>query len=275
MRRMAPLLRAWRITFVVSALLALIAGLMLFAGATETDRFFSWTIAPPQTASYLGATYWAVVILFLAASRAPSWGPMRLAAWAEASAALLLLVTTLLHTEKFHDDLLGYFWIAAYALAAPFLLTLLAITESRARSAAAEHGAAAALPPGLKALLALQALVFGLAGVALFALPDAVGDIWAWELTPLTARAIASFAIGFAVAGAVAVHDARLASLRAAAWAYLALGLLEILGAALHGSDFRSGAGLAAFLAFWLSVSLVGAWGLQAGRSARSARSVS
>jgi hypothetical protein len=33
----------------------LLAGLQLFVFATETDRFFAWTIASPLTAAFLGA----------------------------------------------------------------------------------------------------------------------------------------------------------------------------------------------------------------------------
>jgi hypothetical protein len=50
--------------FGVSAVLAAVAGFQLFVGATETDRFFSWTIDPPLTAAFLGAAYWAAMVLF-------------------------------------------------------------------------------------------------------------------------------------------------------------------------------------------------------------------
>ena len=43
----------------VFAGLALIAGVLLFAGADDTDEWFSWTIQPPLTAATLGAFYWA------------------------------------------------------------------------------------------------------------------------------------------------------------------------------------------------------------------------
>jgi hypothetical protein len=254
-------LGAWRWIFGASALLALIAGLMLFAGATETDRFFSWTIEPAQTAAFLGATYWAVVILFAWASARRTWSEIRMAALAEATAAVLLLAATLLHLDQFHDDLLGYFWIAVYALAAPAL----AVLVLAARGASTEHRTRqrpVALPRGLQALLAAQALVFAAYGVSLFLFPGSADAAWPWPLTPLTGRAVGAFLCGFAVAAALALRDPAPQRLRAAAWTYLALGALELLGAALHGSDFSSDAALAAFMAFCASLVAAGAWGL-------------
>ena len=49
--------------FVIAAILAAIAGGLLFIGADDTDRFFSWTIDPPLTAAFLGAAYWAALVL--------------------------------------------------------------------------------------------------------------------------------------------------------------------------------------------------------------------
>jgi hypothetical protein len=121
---------AWRLVFRASALLALIAGLLLFAGATRTDDYFSWTIEPPQTAAFLGATYWAAAVLFAWASAQHGWHTVRIAALPELAVAIPLLVATLLHLDKFHRDLFGYFWVAAYAVAAPVLIYLIAAARA-------------------------------------------------------------------------------------------------------------------------------------------------
>jgi hypothetical protein len=267
---------AWRWTFRLSALLALIAGLMLFAGASDTESWFAWTIEPSQTAAFLGATYWAVVVLFAWSAGRGSWDEVRLAALAETLAAVLLLAATVLHLDKFHEDLFGYFWIAVYAGAAPALVALLLLARGGPRShqLGAERGAG--LPRGLRLLLALQALVFAAYGFALFLFPESADASWPWPLTPLTARAIAAFLLGFAVAAAVVVHEGAAERLRGAAWTYVALAALEILAAVIHTDDFDSGAGLAAFLVFWVTIAAAGVWGLvYSGRSSRSAFSVS
>ncbi len=56
-----------KLIFWVFAGLALIAGGLLFFGATHTDKWWAWTIAPPLTATTLGAFYWAAFVLILSA----------------------------------------------------------------------------------------------------------------------------------------------------------------------------------------------------------------
>jgi hypothetical protein len=64
--------------------------------------------------------------------------------------------------------------------------------------------------------------------------------------------------------------------MRGAAWTYVALGTLEILGAVLHSGDFTSGAAQAAFIACFATVAAAGAWGvIYAARSSASAFSAS
>src|SRR5918992_1480040 len=155
-----PNAAAWRLAFRVSALLALIAGLLLFAGATRTEDNFSWTIDPPQTAAFLGAAYWAAAVLFTWAATQRSWQSLRIAVFPELAVAVVLLVATYMHLDKFHDDLFGYFWVSVYA-------------------------------------------VFG---VGLFVPPSGLDGAGPWALPPLTARAIAAFLLGFAIAAAIALR---------------------------------------------------------------------
>jgi len=65
--------------YAVAAGLAAIAGFLLFPLAGETDRFFSWTIEPPVTAAFLGAAYWAALVLLAWAARQRTWALARTA----------------------------------------------------------------------------------------------------------------------------------------------------------------------------------------------------
>jgi hypothetical protein len=258
---------AWRTTFRISAGLAAVAGLMLFAGASETDRFFSWTIDPPMTAAFLGATYWAVVLLFASASRLTTWPAARIAAWPEATAACLLLVATLLHLDKFHDDLFGYFWVGVYALGGPLLLLMVGLSERLAGRAQPSSGPR--LPIGLRVLLAGHAIAFLAYGTLLFARPE--DTAWAWALTPLTGRAVASFLLGFGVAAALAARQNRLRDLGGAAQTYCVLGGLELIAALIHSGDFEGDLGLPLFAGFFATVLAAGLWGLALLRRERAA----
>lgn len=262
---------AWRLAFRVSALLALIAGLMLFAGATRTDDFFSWTIEPPQTAAFLGAAYWSAAVLFIWAAAQRSWERLRIAVYPELTVAVLLLLATYMHLDKFHNDLFGYFWVAAYAIAPAVLIYLLAMTRSAESSGGGEPRLP--MPVWLRAALTLQAAAFAAYGAGLFVSPSGFDGAWPWALTPLTARAIASFLLGFALAAVIAVRGNCLRRFRGAALTYAALGALELLGAALHSSDFRDGASLPLFAAFFATVLAVGVAASLLGRGAQASSS--
>src|SRR5437588_4726686 len=160
---------AWRLAFRVSTLLALIAGLLLFAGATRTEDYFSWTIAPAQTAAFLGAAYWAAAVLFAWASVQRNWEQIRIAVFAELTVAVLLLIATYLHFDKFHSDLFGNFWFAAYSIAAPVLIYLLA--ASRAGGGEAPGPPRLPMPAWLRLLLGLQAAALWVYGVGLYLVP--------------------------------------------------------------------------------------------------------
>ena len=119
---MRPVTPRLRLILDVFAGLALIAGGLLFFGATRTDAWWSWTIAPPLTAATLGAFYWAAFVLILMAARSRSWAQARPAVYPVAVIALLLLVITLVHIDKFDlNSLFGVFWVVAYAVV-PVLL---------------------------------------------------------------------------------------------------------------------------------------------------------
>jgi peptidoglycan/LPS O-acetylase OafA/YrhL len=264
---------AWRLAFRVSAILALIAGLLLFAGATRTEDYFSWTIAPAQTAAFLGAAYWAAAVLFLWASTQRSWERIRIAAFPELTVAVLLLIATQLHLDKFHDDLFGYFWVAAYAVAPPVLIYLVAMT--RTGDAAADREPRLPMPALLRLALLAQAATFTVYGAGLFITPSGFDGAWPWALTPLTARAIAAFLIGFALAAAIALRGNCLHRFRGAALTYAVLGALELLAAAIHSSDFSGGAALPLFVAFFATVLAVGVAGAALRRADQASSSPS
>ena len=58
-----PLTGELKLLLWLFAALALSAGFLLFVLADQTDETFSWTIKPPLTAAFLGASYWAAFVL--------------------------------------------------------------------------------------------------------------------------------------------------------------------------------------------------------------------
>ncbi len=251
--------RGLRWFFGVSAVLAAIAGAELFAGASDTDRFFSWTIDPPLTAAFMGAAYWAAMVLLAWAARQRSWARARTALPAVFTIAVLLLVATVIHLDRFHHDLFGRFWEAVYVIVVPLLVYLV---WSQVRQAGPVRRGDRPLAGWLRAVLCFQALVMLALGAALFVAPVGASSLWLWDLTPLTGRAVGAFLVGFGAAAAFAAADNDLGRLHGAALAYATLGALELVAAALHGGDFTSpAAGVAAYVVFCASVLALGLYG--------------
>jgi hypothetical protein len=65
----------------IAGILVLIAGYQLFVLTSQTDRYFAWTINPPLTAAFLGASYWASFVLVFLASQERYWANARAASF--------------------------------------------------------------------------------------------------------------------------------------------------------------------------------------------------
>jgi hypothetical protein len=235
----------------VAAGLAAVAGFLLFPLASETEDYFSWTIEPPLSAAFMGAAYWAALVLFAWAAGQRSWATARTAMPAVVTIAALLLATTLIHLDKFDfDSIFGWFWLVVYSVVTPLLAWALV---RQLRAAEAVERGRDPLPAAVRVVLAVDVLVLAGFGLALFAAPADTASAWLWELTPLTARAIASFLIGFAVAAAFALWEDDVTRLRGPAMAFATLAALELLALAVYGDDLTATtAGAAAYVAFWL-----------------------
>ena len=244
----------------VFAGLALTAGALLFFGATRTDAWWSWTIQPPLTAATLGAFYWAAFVLILSAARSRTWARARPAVYPVAVIAVLLLVITLIHIDRFDlDSLFGVFWVVAYSVV-PVLLAWALYEQG---GAGWEESRGAARLPGL-----LRRVLIVEAAVLLLIAPGAADDVWPWALSPLTSRAIGSFLLGIGLAALIAARDDDPISFRGAAGAYTVLGVLQLLALNLHIPDLGDRpAATTLYAVFWVVVVLTGVYGLRAARA--------
>lgn len=261
---MTPTLRTILLGF---AGLALIAGLLLFAGADETDSWFSWTIEPPLTAASLGAFYWAAFALLLAAANSPNWAGARPIAYPVLVIATVLLVVTLVHLDRFHlDSLFGIFWVCAYIVAPP-LLAYGIVRQREARDSGRD--AARPLPAPLRAAIVGEGAVMLAAGVVMLAAPETAADLWPWALTPLTSRALGAFVLGVALVAAFVARENRLVLFGGTAIAYAALGALQLLAVALHESDLGDDdTATHLYLGFLAAILATGLYGSIAARAA-------
>ncbi|MCC6626788.1 MAG: hypothetical protein IT340_05215 [Chloroflexi bacterium] len=226
-----PLTRAWLLAAIA---LDVVAGVQLFVLAEATATFFAWTIAPPVTAAFLGANYWAGSILIFLASRERSWARARIALYGVLAFTALMLAATLLHLDRFHLGgerpvsavVAGWSWLVVYVVA---LVWQLAIAVAQQRDRRPDPPRQTPLPTWVRLLLAGQCALLVVVGLLLFAAPAVAAPLWPWTLTPLTARAVGSWLVGIGIVSGQIVWENDIYRTRAGLVSSVALGLLQLV----------------------------------------------
>jgi hypothetical protein len=197
----------------VASALVFIVGIQLFIFSEQTDQFFAWTIANPLTAAFLGAAYWSSCILEFLSARETFWTNARIAVPAVLLFTALTFVVTMIHIDKFHlgaqfafiTQALTVVWILVYLLVPLIMGTLLFLqVRTHGNDVPRQHP----LPTWLKRVTAVYAIILFPIGVLLLITPESIIGTWAWELTPLTGRAIGAWMIGLGTAVAHIVIEA-------------------------------------------------------------------
>jgi len=197
----------------VAAGLVLVQGSILLAQHNDTARYFSWTIAVPMTAAFLGAGYLSAAVLEAGAARQGSWQRARIAVPGVLAFTTLTLVVTLVHLSKFHlgaasvlTRTLTWGWLAIYVGVPPALAYL---WWRQARAVPGTAPAGPRLPPVVRAALGLQGAVMLALGAALLAVPVQAARLWPWPLTALTGRAVGAWLVGLGIITAQSWHADR------------------------------------------------------------------
>jgi hypothetical protein len=244
--------------YVLTAL-TFFAGTQLFVLSDHTDQFFSWTIANPMSAAFIGAGFWGAAVVVFWCARQRTWARGRVVVPTVAVVATMLMVGTLQNLEAFHG-LLGLAWIEVYSIFPPILA---AVTIMQLAVPGSDPHSGARLPAALRLTLALQAVVAIVAGALLFASsPSLAEDLWAWPLTDLTSKAVGTWLVGTGLTCAVvALLDDR-AALPGWALAQLTLGAAVLFGLARFEGHVEFDDPVAyAIVAYFASTLLSGAYG--------------
>jgi hypothetical protein len=271
LRLLNPGLR--RMLFVASWLVFL-AGIQTFVLTEQTDRYFAWTAAPPLTAAFLGAAYWASSLLEFLAARQRFWVQARPSVPAVLLFTLLTLALTLLNLGSLHLGPayppltvgLTWAWIVVYAAAPVAFAVLLTRQLSRPGN---DPARLAPFSGWLRGIIVGQGVIFLLSGLALLVAAPATLAFWPWPLTAFTGRAIGAWLVALGVIAAQTVWDADYVRARVVMASTVAFGMLELLALARYSSEIDWRHPIAwAYLAFLVSVLLVGLYGWRKCQSA-------
>ncbi|HRF99289.1 MAG TPA: hypothetical protein PLZ51_28950, partial [Aggregatilineales bacterium] len=209
----------------------LIMGIILYFLSDDTATYFAWTIDVPLTAAFLGAGYLASFLLEFMAARQFIWARGRIAVPAVLLFTSLTFIITLIHLDKFHTNsnnpltlIVTWAWILVYAFV-PLIMGVILIQQLRTQGVnPASH---AMLPLWFRLILGIQGAIMVILGLGFLFMPQTFAPLWAWELTPLTGRAIGAWLVGLGVAAIQSVIENDWLRLRPAMIAYMLYGFLQ------------------------------------------------
>jgi hypothetical protein len=245
--RIYPLTRI--VAAIVVPFLALAFIILYFFPELSGSRF-AWSIQPNMTAMFMGAGYIGGSWLFANAVFGRRWHRVAPGFAPVTAFTVAMLLTTVLHWDRFDLGHLPFIlWLGLYVVT-PFLVPLVWLTNRRADSGAPEVGdmqTPVAARWGLR-LLGLVILVFAVVG---FLQPAWLISVWAWKLTPLTARIMSGWFVLLGVGGLVIGQETRWSSWRVGLQAIGLWQLLVVIAALMNPADFDGG------LLNWYLVSVI------------------
>jgi hypothetical protein len=220
-----PVHRITRWGLITVAILVFFVGIPLFILSTETERLFAWTIKSPLTAAFLGAGYWSAFTPAVLALYQPAWAWVRVTFPGAFVFSTFTAIATFLHLDKFHlQSPASWIWIAVYVVVPPALLV---IGIRQARAAGEDPPRELKLPFWSRLILGLQAALTLPLGLDLYWLSPTALSFWPWNLTPLTARVIASALLTIGVTSITMIRENDFKRVRLAAIAYTVYGALQ------------------------------------------------
>jgi hypothetical protein len=259
--------RGMNILLFIAAGLVFAAGFQLFILTEATDKYFSWTITPFLTAAFLGASYWASCVIELLATRERYWVNARMAVSAVLIFTTLTLIATLIHIDKFHfgdkfepyTQFATWAWLAVYAIV-PVVMTILLIQQLRAPGT--DNAPKIIMPGWFQLLVGAQALVMVGVGLLFFVSPENFRSLWAWTLTPLTARAVGAWLLGLGVAAAQVALENDFRRSRVVLISCIAFGIFQVIALGRYIGTVNFGdARLWVYLVMLASITFSGVYG--------------
>jgi hypothetical protein len=230
-----------RVAAVVVVAVLVPALIILWGLPARTDELWAWTIGAPLTPIFMGAGYGAGAWFFVRVTRSARWHEVSVGVVSAAIFALLMLVTTLLHFDKFnqgtaHDGLPDppllattafYGWTIVYILS-PWIVGWLWWRNQRRDPRVPEDGEAL-VPAVVRQVARIVAIGALAAALVVLVSPSIAVDNWGWTLTPLTARVLACFTAQVGVGFLLLSRDPRWSSWRVLVQTFLiAVGLLLV-----------------------------------------------
>jgi hypothetical protein len=233
--RLRPFAR-WLAAVIVPFLV--VASILLYGFPTRTETLFAWTIQPPITAMFLACAYIGGIWYFVRVAAETRTHRVQRGLPAVMVFATLAGLATLLHLDKFHAGTFIFItWLVLY-LTTPFLATA-AWLLGRRESSIVPDTIDYLIPRVLRIVLITLGAIALVAGLGLFVFAESLTTLWAWDLTPLTARIVGAILTLPGMVNLGMLVDARWSSFRILFQAQLVSLVFILATIAIANSDLR------------------------------------
>jgi hypothetical protein len=190
------------------------AVVVLWGFPGRTADLWAWGIRPELTAMFLGSGYGAGAYFFWCSYRAERWHPSSPGMLGASVFAGLMLIATLIHWDRFnHGNAPALAAIAFYGWTIVYIVSPFAVFFLWWRNQNTDSGRPEMRDAAVPAAATLAVRVFAVGalagGLLMFLAPQVAIDIWPWQLTPLTARVLASFTVQVGVGALVLSRELR------------------------------------------------------------------
>jgi peptidoglycan/LPS O-acetylase OafA/YrhL len=229
-------LPAMHVVAVVVVCVLVPALVILWGLPSRTHDLWAWTIKPDLTPIFMGAGYGAGAYFFVRVARARRWHEVSAGVLSAAAFALLMLVATIVHYDKFnHGDApapaaIAFFgWTIVYVVS-PFLVGWLWWRNER-RDPGIPEARDAIVPATVRRAARAAAIAALLVAAVVLVSPSVAIDGWGWTLTPLTARVLACFTAQVGVGFLLLSRDPRWSSWRVLVQTFVIAVVLLLVGA--------------------------------------------
>jgi hypothetical protein len=243
----------WVSAVIVPVLIA--AFVILYGFPHETMRLWGWTVRPSMSALVMGAGYLSGAYFFTRVATGRSWHRVGLGFVATTVFSSILLVTTMLHWDRFnHDHVSFWAWILLYA-STPFLLPIL-WGRNRSTDPRQPGPRDTTIPRGLRTVVGIGGIIQLVVAAIMFVSPDSAARYWPWTLDAPNSRSLAAFVAFPAVTWLAFLFDSRWSSFRITQQTAVVGLVLITLGAVRSQDDFLTDAKFSLYLV-GLGVALV------------------
>jgi hypothetical protein len=250
-----PMSLLTKVIFWFVAANALAGALSLILFSNQTNNFFFWEIKPPINAALFGALYLSGALMVGWLTYRGRWEAARFLIPVLVSAGFFISLTTLIHLERFSQDLkLGY-WLFIY-IGAPILALMLHIHQERR---GASWTITTPVTRATRAVAVITGVIVLAAGAVLFLSPASAIPYWPWATSPLMVRTFASWFGAFGIGLVWFMVERDWARLQNIANLMIAASALDLVMIFLHREDLSdNGASLGIYCFHLIAFGLIG-----------------